>query len=256
MSMLQKVTSRLGVAGAVSIFVFLTLFTLSNARAQVNPVYKRMVRNGWNYSSIKSHPRFTATELNSDYLRILGYTNATIAHLEKAGIDIKNIYKNRIFNKKIWTVLSDCIVVGTVSKITYFPRGRPLYDGLASVRVDTFLENSYDLPKGNISVLQGSGPIGPHLVSTVYGMPSLSPGEHVILFLTASGLVFDAAVNNNTRLYKKLTNSPKIYFKILAKYDVQSGKVVSNKRKENLANVTDTIQSVLNLTNHSVLINR
>ena len=240
----------------ILVFSFLTLLSFSSVRAQVNPVYKRMVRNGWSYSSIKSHPRFTATELNSDYLKSLGYTQATIAHLEKAGIDIKNIYKNRIFNKKIWTVLSDCIVIGTVSKITYFPWGRPLFDGLARVRVDTFLENSYGLAKGNINVLQGSGPIGPHLVSTVYGMPSLTTGEHVILFLTASGLVFDAAVNNNTRLYKKLTNSPKIYFKILAKYDVHSGKVVSNKQKENLGNVTDTIQSVLNLTNHSVLINR
>lgn len=234
----------------------MTLLSFSSAMAQVSPVYKKMVQNGWSYTPSDAHHGFTSTELNLDYLKSLGYTKATIAHLEKAGIDIENIYRNRTFNKKIWTVLSDCIVIGTVSQITYFPWGRPLYDVLARVRVDTFLENGYGLSKGNINVLQGSGPVGPHLVSTVYGMPSLSTGEHVLLFLSADGLIFDAAVNSNERLYSKLANSPVIYFKILAKYDIRSGKVFSDKKEDELGGVTDSIRSILRLANLSGLRNR
>lgn len=236
----------------ILLFGFLTLLSLSSVRAQVNPVYQRMVKNGWRYPSAKGHPRLSPSEITSEYLKSLGYTDSTVADLKRAGVDVGELWKNRIFNTKVWTALSDCIVIGTVSKITYPPWARPWYHTLVHIQVDTFLKNDYSLPKGDIAVLEVSGPSGPHKMTSEIGEATLNNGEHVLLFLSAGALIANAANNNITKLYEKLINKSEIYFKIFAKYDIKSGEILSKTKKEGLKKVTDSVSSVLKVINHSV----
>lgn len=237
----------------------LTSLSFCSARAQVNPVYQKMLINGWRYpsDSARDYARMTPQEIRSQNFRNLGYDDTTLAHLKRAGLDISKLLRNRIFNKKLWTALSDCIVIGTVSKITYPSWPRPWYHTVVYIHVEKFLRNDYGLPEGDIAALEESGPSGrPHIMVSRIGEHMLSVGEHVVLFLSARGLIAFAADNNLRSLYNELIAKSEVYFEILARYDIKTGMVFSRTKKESLQTVTDSVNSVLDVINRSVPINR
>ncbi|MFZ1080625.1 MAG: hypothetical protein WAO19_01720 [Candidatus Kryptoniota bacterium] len=222
----------------------LMLLIISSAGAQTNPVYHRMVQNGWKYPFEKGFRKLTPHEVDAEFNSSMGYDSATVANLKKIDVD----------TEEKAAALSDCIVIGTVSKIEHPSWPRPWYHTVAYVQVDEFLRNDYGLPKGEVAVLEVSGPTGrPHEVMEQIGEDTLSAGEHVLLFLSASGLITFAADNNMRDLYNYLINDSTVSFQKLAKYDIESGQVLSkNKPLSTLFSLQDEIDTVLKVVHRNL----
>ena len=128
----------------ILMFSLLILLSYSSVRAQVNPVYKRMVQNGWSNPFDKGFSKLTPTEIDSEFVNSMGYSAATVSRLKKAGIRVVGRWKKRgPWDSKLWTALSDCIVIGTVAKIAFPTWVRPFYHSIVYVEVDSFLRNDY-----------------------------------------------------------------------------------------------------------------
>ncbi len=236
----------------------ITLLLVAGATAQVNPVYQRMLKNGWKYPFENGFRKLTPPEVDSEFCRSMGYDDSTVANLKRIGVDVAGRWKRHVvWDKKAWAALSDCIVVGTVSKVEHpFPRSF-WFHTVAYVQVDQFLRNDYGLPKEEVPVLEISGPTGrPGEQIDLIGEDTLRIGEHVLLFLSASSLILFAADNNMHDLYNYLINDSTISFQMLAKYDIKSGEVLTNTKKESLRTVTDSISSIVNVINRSAPLNR
>ncbi len=241
----------------VLIFSFLTLLSYSSARAQVNPVYKRMVQNGWSYPFKNGFRMLTPTELDSEFVKSMGYSESTVANLEKSGIRIVGRWEKRgPWNSKLWTALSDCIVIGTVSRIEHPAWSRPLYLSIVYVKVDSFLRNDYGFSMSEVEVMQRAGPTGTGLIAIAPNEPRWTVGERVLLYLSASQLITFAANNDMPKLYNRLINSRKIRFQLIARLEIKSGKIISKTGKESLKHVTDSVCYILDLINHSVTIRK
>lgn len=254
MNTLRKLMSRFARPGVISISVFLTLLSFSNVRAQVNPVYKRMVQNGWSYPFRNGFRKLTPPEIDSQFCKSMGYNDSSVSNLHKVGVEVVGRWKGHVeWNKKAWAALSDCIVIGTVTKIEHpFPR-HFWFHTVAYVQVDDFLRNDYGLPKGQLAILEVSGPTGkPGERVNLLGEKTLNVGQHDLLFLSASSLILFAADNNMHDLYKYLINDSTIKFQLLAKYNVESNEIISKGRKQTLNSLMDSIQSVLDAIHRSV----
>ena len=242
---------------SILIFGFLTLFLLPAARAQVNPVYKRMVQNGWSYPFKNGFRILTPTELDSEFVKSMGYSESTVANLEKSGIRIVGRWKKRgPWNSKLWTTLSDCIVIGTVSRIEHPAWSRPLYLSIVYVKVDSFLRNDYGFSMSHVEVMQRAGPTGTGLIAIDRHEPHWSVGQRVLLFLSASQLITFAANNDMKKLYGQLVNSPKVRFQLIAELGIKSGKVEVNGAQKSLTQAIGETDSIMNIIGNHVPVNR
>lgn len=241
----------------VLIFSFLTLLSYSSARAQVNPVYKRMVQNGWSYPYKNGLKRLTGAKLDSEFLKSMGYSPTMVSKLKRAGITVVGFRKKRpTWDSKEWTALSDCIVIGTVSKIEHPSWARPFYNSVVYVRVDSFLRNDYGLAKEQVAVMQVSGPQGNGQVALDLSEPHWTVGEHVLLFLNASQLITYAANNNMHKLYTHLINSFKIRFQLVAMVKIESNEVVIDGKQKSLTQLTSEADSIMKIISHHAPTNR
>ncbi len=241
----------------ILMFSLLILLSYSSVRAQVNPVYKRMVQNGWSNPFDKGFSKLTPTEIDSEFVNSMGYSAATVSRLKKAGIRVVGRWKKRgPWDSKLWTALSDCIVIGTVAKIAFPTWVRPFYHSIVYVEVDSFLRNDYGLAKGQVAVLQVSGPSSTGLIAIAPNEPRWTVGERVLLYLSASQLITFAANNDMPKLYNRLINSPKVRFQLIDSEDIKSNGVVMNRKEKNLDEVVSEADSVMKIIGHRMPINR
>lgn len=234
-----------------SFLIFITLFSLLS-EAQVNKAYKTMLNNK-NSKSEEGLMKMGADKYLASALASYGYNDTTIIRLRGIGVDLLNIKYHLPWNVKIWTALSDCIIIGTVSKIEHPFKENFWYHTLVFVKVEKFLRNDYNLPIGEIPILQVSGWTDSGKKYTKYGEDTLGIGEHVLLFLSASA-VFEFAKNNHLNdLYNQLVNDKNIKFRVEAKYLIENGNVVRKDRVRSIAEVTNDIDTVLNVINRKIV---
>ncbi|MCL5020188.1 MAG: hypothetical protein M1339_00685 [Bacteroidetes bacterium] len=219
---------------------FLIFLGISVGCAQTNPVYRRMVQNGWKYPFGNGFRKLTPAQLDAEACTCMGYDDSTVANRKKIGVNVKERWKSMNWDNKMWTALSDCIVIGTVSRIEHPSWPRPWFHTVAYVQVDEFPRNDYGLPVGEVAVLEVSGPTGQGTARvTRIGEDTLSVGDHVLLFLSASGLITFASDNNMHALYSHLINDPKTWFELLARYDMKAGEAFSKTRRGSVASLSD-----------------
>jgi hypothetical protein len=233
----------------IFIFVFslLELLSFVSITAQTNPTFQRMLQNGWEPPFANGFRRLTPAEVDSSFLKSMGYNDSTVANCRKNGIDLVGRWKKSVvWDEKTSAAMSDCIVIGKVSRIEHPFGAKSWFQTVAYVQVEEFLRNDYQLPKGLIQIMIVSGP-----TKTLLGEDTLSIGEHVLLFLSASSLITFAANNNITDLYNQLINDSAVKFEILAKYDIRAGKMFSQTRERDSTTVRSEITSVLNLVHRA-----
>ena len=221
--------------------------------AQINPVYKIMKQRGWISPIENNLEKLTPDQVAREMISAMSYNDTTLLLLKKDSVNLLELYKHKIpWNDKIFAALSDCIVIGTVSKIVH-PGIAPYYYTLAYVKVKKYLRNDYNLPKNLIEVLIASGPTGKGEVMMQNGEETLSVDENVLLFLSAGGLIQMASYSNMHELYSKLINDSRIRFRIIAKYDLEDNKAIGKQRVRNLANVKSEIEKVVTIINRKRL---
>ncbi|MCL4510229.1 MAG: hypothetical protein M1470_04090 [Bacteroidetes bacterium] len=231
---------------------FLMLLIVSAAEAQTNPVYQKMLQNGWRYPFENGFRKLTPAELDAEACSSMGYDDSAVANLKKLGVDVKERWKTLRWDEKMWAALSDCIVIGTVSRTEHPSWPRPWFHTVAFVDVEEFLRNDYGLPKGEVAVMEVSGPTGRGSERvTQIGEDTLNVGEHVLLFLGASSLITFASDNNMVNLYNHLINDPRVWFELLAKYDLKSREAYFKGRKEGLSSLQHDVTTVLNVIHRS-----
>lgn len=178
----------------------------------------------------------------------MGYDSLTIANLKKTGVRVMGRWKTpEPRSSKLWTMLSDCIVIGMVSRVEYPKWAGPLYHRAVYIKVDSFLRNDYDLPKGELVVLQESGPAEHGQYEVDLNEDTLTTGKRALFFLSASQLITLAADNKMRKLYSQLINSPEIRFQLIARLDIKSHDVLSNGKRRSLNSEEAQIESVLDV---------
>ncbi len=222
------------------LFVFIPLPIVM---AQINPVYSIMKSRGWTPALGESKVKPTPEQVMKSSIQAMGYSNSTIAELKRIGVNLMTMIK---WNDKRWAALSDCIIIGKVTRKEYPSDFRPWYHTLAYIKVEKFIRNDFNLPMKQIKVLIVSGPTGEgNIIATRVGEDTLKTGEHVLLFLNAEGLIEFASLNHLWKLYNRLINDSTIYFRIGKKYDIHSNELVCRNEKRNLKDVESDIDSVL-----------
>ena len=200
------------------------IFIFSTAQAQLNPVYKVMIEGGWAPLSSNEKRELTHEQMDKEYISSMGYNDTIISNLKKVGVDftlLRTMYGH--LNEKIFTALSDCIVIGTVKRKEYPMVEDDFFHTIAYIKVEEFLRNDYNLSKSEIPVMIHSGPTSSGEIMIQEGEDTLRIGENVFLFLSAHGLIMFAYNSQKDKLYDELINDPIIRFKIKAKYDLESG---------------------------------
>lgn len=230
--------------------IFILLFSFVS-KAQINPVYKIMKHRGWVSPIENGMKKLTPDQNESNELASMGYTDSIMTNLKKNGVDLLKLQKApRPWSEKILAALSDCIVIGTVSRIEH-PKGMQWFQTVAYVQVEEYLRNDYNLPISQIHVMIVSGP-----TRTLIGEDTLKIGEHVMLFLSAGSLIRFSSNNNMRNLYNKLINDSTINFKIIAKFDINSGKAIVHRREKRVADIKDDINVVDAIVHHILSTNK
>jgi hypothetical protein len=184
--------------------------------------------------------------MDKEFLSSFGYNDTIISNLKKIGVDfalLRSIYGHS--NDKIFAALSDCIVIGTVERKEYPLKEDDFFHTIAYIKVEEFLRNDYNLSKSEIPVMVRSGPTFSKLIMMQEGEDTLRIGENVLVFLSAHSLIMFAYNNQMDKLYEELLNDPIIRFKIVAKYNLEDGKVIGRNSVKDLTNVKDDINTIL-----------
>ncbi len=239
----------------ITMVLLLSVFTITEA--QVNPVYKKMKQRGWTPLSSNIKTKINPDQLKSEFLISMGYKDTTVSKLQKLGVNLGKLTSlHRPLDEKILTAVSDCIIIGTVTKKEYPLTKRTWYHTIAHVQVEEFLRNDYNLSKDQIPILIESGPTAAGEKDIRVGEDTLEIGEHVLLFLDANGLIRLANNNHMSNLYDELVNDSSIKFRILAKYDLKSGKASRREEVKNLVDVRDKINIILTALNNRIPISK
>ncbi len=225
----------------------LTFFTVSIVEAQVNAVYKIMRQNGWVPQSINDKTKLTPDQVNEKFIISMGYNDTIVANLNKIGVDLLKLNTTRRpWNLKTLTAISDCIVIGTVVSKEYPLEKSVFFHTIAHIQVKEFLRNDYNLSKNQVLVMIESGPTGVSgEIGIKIGEDTLRIGEHVLLFLSANGLIRMANDSHMHKLYEQLITDPIIRFEVTAKYDIENGKIIGRNGVKNLSEVKDDISTVM-----------
>jgi|GEM_PF-3400172 len=220
----------------------LVLMIAPNVLGQGNIVFRTLQRHEeTNYESRLE--KAGIDKLTARGLADLGYTDSTVSVLRSIGVDLSGLrIKRTAWSEQEKAALSDCIVIGSVSKIEH-PQGNSPYQTIAYLSVDEFLRNDYhDRPTG-IRVMIVSGP-----TRTMIPEDTLEVGEHVLLFLSASSLMRFAQVNH-PEFFKEIINDPIIRYRIVGggKYVVRAGTVVTRGMLKSLDQLREDIRAVVNV---------
>ncbi len=236
---------------------FLALMIVLNSKAQVNPVYKIMKERGWVSPIEKGLGILTPAQYDKEEFVSMGYNDTSIINLQKVGVNLLTLHKrSHHWNEKTLAALSDCIIIGTVKRIEHPFGAHSWFHTVAYVQVENYLRNDYNLPKMQIPIFMVSGPNGKGETAIMVGEDKLEIGEHVLLYLSASGLIRFASNNNMADLYKKLINDSTVTFEIVAKFNVENGKVISRKKERDLDKVRNNINIVTTAIHRNLSTNK
>jgi hypothetical protein len=232
------------------IFVWSALLCIfaTDMTAQLNPVYLQIQKNRKAISKGRHEIRPGLTFV--EYYVDMGYDDATLARLKKIGVDVEGTLFKRELNEKEKAVRSDCIVIGTVVRLehpndTTGGRTTPEYNTIAYIDVEEYLRNDYHLTQSTIPVVIQSGPQVERI-----GEIKLQTDEHVLLFLTATGVIAYAEYNTPPAYFKKVIQDTTVRFEILGfdgKYVFFSDKVWGSPERgsRSLFEVKKDIQTVV-----------
>ncbi len=235
------------------LFIFIYSFS---CHAQINPVYKIMKQRGW-YAPVGAfHGKLTFAQLDTELLSSLGYNDTAVTNLKTIGVDLLGLHGAQKRTDKVYAALSDCIIIGTVTRVEYPFKERSWFHTIAYVQVEEYLRNDYNLPKTQIPVLIESGPTGAGSYVIANGEDTLAIGEHVLLYLSATGLVLLASENHMNELYNYLVNDSKIQFEKIAMFDLIDDKAFSHSTVRNLTDLRQDIKDVLKAVNREILKNK
>jgi len=230
------------------LFLILTTLTMFTAKAQTNPVYNIMVERGWAPLAGENKTGLTHDEMDKEFLLSMGYNDTTVSNLKTIGVDLSSLrtmYSH--LNEKVFTALSDCIIIGVVKRKEYPMKENASFNTIAYIEVNEFLRNDYNLSKGEVPVVIRSGPTASKLILEVEGEDTLRIGENVLLFLSAAGIINEAKINKGYELYNQLINAPTIKFKIIAKYELENENVIVRNEIKRISSLKDNINAVLNV---------
>jgi hypothetical protein len=244
----SMVTHRMNLPHKFLIISLLYCFSAADLVSQLNPVYLQVQKNRKAISKGRREirPGLTIVEFYVD----MGYDDAILARLKKVGVDVEGTLQETNLNEKEKAVRSDCIVIGRVIRLehpcdTSNGKTSPTYNTIAYVGVEEFLRNDYHMKKGVIPVMLHSGPMQQYIEEIL-----LTYDEHVLLFLSAIGVLSYAEYNSRPEDYNKLIEDATIRFRIsgYGKYLISSGKVNCNADKEskNLIDVKNDIKTIVN----------
>jgi len=227
-------------------YLILTFLIISITDAQINPVYKVMTERGWIPLSNNAKKELTHEQMDKEFIVSMGYNDTIISNLKKIGVDftiLSTMYGH--LNEKIFTALSDCIVIGTVTKKEYPLQEDDFFHTIAYIKVEEFLRNDYNISKSEIPVMIKSGPTSSEGRMIQIGEDTLKIGEYVLLFLSANGLIMESKDNYLYKLYNQLINDQNIKFRVREKYNLEDGKVVGRNSVKDLTSVKDDINIVI-----------
>jgi hypothetical protein len=206
-----------------------------------------MIERGWTPLSNDDKTELTPEQMDKRFITSLGYNDSVVSALQKIGVDFSQSHtQSWWWNEKNLTAISDCIVIGTVTKKEYPLHEDAFFHTIAYVKVEQFLRNDYHLPKAQLPVMIASGPTHSGGKMIQEGEDTLKIGEHILLFLSASGLIMLTNDNHMYKLYDKLINNPIVRFRIKAKYSLVDGKVMGRNSLKDLTSVRDDISIVMN----------
>jgi hypothetical protein len=113
----------------------------------------------------------------------MGYSDKTLQELKNGGVDVlSSIGDFYGKDERTKTVLSDCIVIGTVSKLEYDSLRSARYHTLVHLTVEKYLRNDHNLKKKELLILVESGPIAGGEVEWNSNDVQFSVNERVLLF--------------------------------------------------------------------------
>lgn len=236
----------------INITFLLTLVLSVTCRAQINPVYKIMLQRGWYAQAGAFHGKLTFDQMDTELLSSMGYNETAAANLKKIGVDLFGFHTGRQqCTDKALAALSDCIIIGTVNRVEHPFKGSNWFHTIAYVQVEEYLRNDYDLPKIQIPILIQSGQTDKGLYSIANGEDTLAIGEHVLLYLSAAGLIVFASENHLNKLYNYLVDDSEIQFQKIGMFDIIDGKAFSYSTVRNLEDLKQDIKDVLKAVNRS-----
>jgi hypothetical protein len=214
------------------------------AIAQVNPVFRVMEQNRRNGTKaiLGKKDKKDIKAYTAEMLTDMGYTDSSLAMLKAQGVNLLTLNsQERPWDERTKAALSDCIVIGRVGRIEHPPlEQKGPFQTTAFVDVEKFLRSDYSIPqRRQIQVMIESGP-----TRIVIPEDTLSLGEHVLLFLSASSLIRYAYHNLPDYYYGQLVNDSTIRFRIIAKHQIASDKVIMQNRERHLPDVLDDIRAV------------
>jgi hypothetical protein len=207
-----------------------------------NRVYQKIHRQALSGAADRIE-KMGAGKYAADFLSDLGYTDTTINDLRKNGVDLLRLPTRNLWGVEIQAALSDCIVIGTVSRITH-PEDESWFQTVAYVKVERFLKNNYSLVDKEIPIMIVSGP-----TRTLIGEDTLGQWEHVLLFLSASSLIRSASYNMPD-LYNRLVRDSTVRFEIKGKYVVGSGKITTVGGKMSIPEVEEAVAKIDKIARH------
>ena len=187
----------------------------------------------------------------AEWFATLGYTDKTIRDLLSSGIDIKKSmgdFYGR--DEKIKTVLSDCIIIGTVSSIEHDSSEASRYHTIVHVAVKEYLRNDYRLKNKDLSIFVESGPMVGGIVEIYSHDVAFSIGERVLLFLDATSLMLSSRYNSPD-YFQSLISSKSIQFRVAGleggKYLLSNGNAVCLGESKSLAEIRQSIESTMRI---------
>ena len=232
-------------------FLFALFFSLA-CPAQINPVYKIMKQRGW-YAPVGAFQgKLTFAQMDTELLSSMGYNDTAVANLKKIGVDLLGLHGGQKWTDKVFAALSDCIIIGTVTRLEYPFKENSWFHTTAYVQVEEYLKNDYNLPETQIPVLIKSGPTGTGSYIMANGEDTLAIGEHVLLYLSATGLIVFASENHMNELYNYLVNDSKIQFEKIDMFDIIDEKAFSHRTVRNMEDLRQDIKDVLKAVNREV----
>ena len=220
--------------------------------AQQNPVYKSYEKS---FQRQKALAKVGIKADLAEWFATMGYSDKTIRDLRAAGIDVMKAWPDYYGrDEKLKTVLSDCIVIGSVSRIEYDSSLTARFHTIVSLAVEEYLRNDYQLKDKEVQIYIESGPlmgggfqIGSHDVEFFLR-------EHVLVFLDASATMLSAKYNS-PEYFQALIQKETIQFRVAGlrggKYLISNDDAICLGKSKPVKQVIQDIRSTLRVLQNS-----